>query len=131
MRVIKNQSVCNYHVTYTFQSESTLYSCLNLKELLARKRRDDWSLSDTTGIWTHNHLVRKWTLNHLAELAKRLSCKYLFVRCIWLYVIIVSCTRFRVNLHLSECQESPFLKQGWYPKIKWQQRDSNRKPLSS
>ena len=29
-----------YHVTYAFQSESTLYSCLNVKELLARSRRE-------------------------------------------------------------------------------------------
>ena len=28
-----------YYVTYRFQSESTLYSCLNVKELLARNRR--------------------------------------------------------------------------------------------
>ena len=28
-------TVCSYHVTYTFQSESTLYSCLNVKELLS------------------------------------------------------------------------------------------------
>ena len=34
------QSVCFYHVTYVFQSESTLYSCLNVKELLARSRRE-------------------------------------------------------------------------------------------
>ena len=33
-------TVCSYHVTYTFQSESTLYSCLNVKELLARSRRE-------------------------------------------------------------------------------------------
>ena len=32
-------TVCSYHVTYAFQSESTLYSCLNVKELLARSRR--------------------------------------------------------------------------------------------
>ena len=32
--------VCSYHVTYAFQSESTLYSCLNVKELLARRRRE-------------------------------------------------------------------------------------------
>ena len=32
--------VCSYHVTYAFQSESTLYSCLNVKELLARNRRE-------------------------------------------------------------------------------------------
>ena len=28
-------SVCSCHFTYMFQSESTLYSCLNVKELLA------------------------------------------------------------------------------------------------
>ena len=28
------ETVCSYHVTYAFQSESTLYSCLNVKELL-------------------------------------------------------------------------------------------------
>ena len=28
-------TVCYYHVTYAFQGESTLYSCLNVKELLA------------------------------------------------------------------------------------------------
>ena len=32
--------VCSCHVTYSFQSESTLYSCLNVKELLARCRRE-------------------------------------------------------------------------------------------
>ena len=33
------------HVTYAFQSESTLYSYLNAKELLARNRHDMWSLN--------------------------------------------------------------------------------------
>ena len=28
----------SYHVTYAFQSEFTLYSCLNVKELLAQSR---------------------------------------------------------------------------------------------
>ena len=31
------------------------------------------SLSDSNGIWTHNHLVRKRTLNHLAKLAFNLG----------------------------------------------------------
>ena len=31
---------CSCHVTYAFQGESTLYSCLNNKELLARSRRE-------------------------------------------------------------------------------------------
>ena len=29
-----------YHVAFAFQSESTLYSCLNVKELLARSRHE-------------------------------------------------------------------------------------------
>ena len=33
-------TVCSCHVTYAFQSESRLYSCLNVKELLARSRRE-------------------------------------------------------------------------------------------
>ena len=67
-------TVCSYHATYAFQSESTLYSCLNVKELLARNRLDIWRLSDCNGTWTHNHLVRKRTLNHLVKMAKSLSC---------------------------------------------------------
>ena len=46
--------------------ESTLSSCLNVKEFLARDRRDNWSLNDSNGIQTHNHLARKRTLNYLA-----------------------------------------------------------------
>ena len=30
--------VCSYHVTDAFQSEFTLYSCLNVKELLAQNK---------------------------------------------------------------------------------------------
>ena len=54
-----------YYVTYAFQSESLFYSSLNVKGLLAQNRRDIWSLSDSNGIRTHNHLVPKRTLNHL------------------------------------------------------------------
>ena len=61
------------HVMYAFQSESTLYSCLNFKELVARSRREIWSLSDCNWTPTHNHLVHKETLNHLAKVAKSFS----------------------------------------------------------
>ena len=54
---------------YAFQSESALYSCLHVKELLARNRCYTSSLSGSNGIRTNKHLVCKWTLNHLAELA--------------------------------------------------------------
>ena len=65
---IYQRSVCYYYITYAFQSESTPYGCLNVKEFLARNRRVIWSLSDNNGIGTHNPLVRKRKLNHLAEL---------------------------------------------------------------
>ena len=67
-------SVCYYHITHAFQSESTLHMGLNIKKLLTRNRHDVWNLSDCSRTRTHNHLVCRWTLNHLAELAKRLSC---------------------------------------------------------
>ena len=41
--------------------------CLNVKKLLARSRRRIWGLSDSNGIRTHNQLVRKRELNHLAK----------------------------------------------------------------
>ena len=60
-------TVCFYHVTYAFQTESTLYSCLNVRELLAQNRPEIWSLSDCNWTRTYNHLVRKRTLYHLAK----------------------------------------------------------------
>ena len=32
-------TVCYYYVTYTFQSESENYSCLNAEKLLSENRR--------------------------------------------------------------------------------------------
>ena len=58
-------TVCSCHVTYAFQSESTIYSCLNVKELLARSRCEIWSLGDCNWTRTQNHLVRKRTLYHV------------------------------------------------------------------
>ena len=42
--------------SHTCLSESTLYSCRNLKKLPTRNRRDISSLSDSNGIRTHKHL---------------------------------------------------------------------------
>ena len=67
-------TVCYYHVKYAFQSESTLYSCLNVRELLAWNRWDIWILSDCNVSGTHKHLVCKRKLSHLVKLAKWLSC---------------------------------------------------------
>ena len=52
-----------------FQSESRFDSCVNVIEFIAHDRGHVCSLGDSTRIWTHNHLVRKRTLNHLAKLA--------------------------------------------------------------
>ena len=72
--LLNSLTVSSCHVTYAFQSESTLYSCLNVKKLLVGSRRKIWSLSDCNWTRTKNHLVCKQTLNHLAKLAKWLSC---------------------------------------------------------
>ena len=69
MMDLKVKAVCSYHVTYAFQSESTLYSCLNFNDLVARSRREICNLSDCNWTRTHNHLVHKRKLNHLAKLA--------------------------------------------------------------
>ena len=60
------------HTSFAVNLQSIV--CLNVKELLARSRHHIWSLSDSNGIRTHNHLVHKRTPNHLAKLAKWLSC---------------------------------------------------------
>ena len=65
-------TVCSCHVTYAVQSESTLYSCLNVKELFARSRREIWSLSDCNWTRTQNHLVRK----HSTQPFFDLWCRY-------------------------------------------------------
>ena len=48
--------------TYAFQSESTIYSCLNVKKVLAENRCDIWSLSKSTEFETTNRLtsLAKW-----------------------------------------------------------------------
>ena len=58
-------------------------------------------LSDRNAIWNHNHLVRKQTLNQTGQTGQiiELYCEYLSVRCIWLYIIILSRTSFTVDLY--------------------------------
>ena len=73
---------------HAFQNESTIYSCLNVKELVDQIRRHIWHLSNNNRIRTHNHLVHKQTLNHLAKLtslAKWLSA-HLWTKGLWVRV---------------------------------------------
>ena len=73
-RAVLHLTACSYFVMYMFQSESALYLCLNVRELLARNRCKISSLSDCNQTRTHNHLVCNQTINHLAKLAKWLNC---------------------------------------------------------
>ena len=108
-------TVCSCHVMYAFQSESTLYSCLNVKELLARSRRKIWRLSDCKWTRTQNCLVRKRTLNHLAKrLSVRLQTKWFWVRIqlqsLKLYTTCYICNRLILLIlytfhYLDSCQE--------------------------
>ena len=52
---------------------------------------------ECNGTWTHNHLVPKWTLNHLAKLAKWLSC----VVSTYLYDAF-DCMFLSYHVHISE-----------------------------
>ena len=47
---------------------------MSIKEFFARNKCEIQVLSDSNWNQTHNYLVCKWTLNHLAILAKWLSC---------------------------------------------------------
>ena len=82
-------TVCSFQVTYAFQRESWLYSCLNFKELLARRRREIWSLGDCNWTWNQSDLVHKPTVNHLAKRASD-----------WAVFWVLTCT---VNLTVCSC----------------------------
>ena len=91
-------TVCCYHVTYHFQSESTLYSLPECQE----SRHHIWSLSDNNGIRTH--LFRKRSLDNLAKLAKwfssltfRQSIECRFTRKFVRYTIITYSQRHRID----------------------------------
>ena len=73
-------TVWSNYVTYAFQSESTLCSCMDVKAFVARNRHDILNLSECKGTRTHNHLVRKRTLNYLVKLVMVELTKLLSVR---------------------------------------------------
>ena len=127
-------TVCSCHVTYRFQRQSTLYSWLNVKEILPHSRHEIWSLSDCNCTRTQNHLARKRTHNHLAKLAKWLSC----VLRIYLYgafdCMFLSChvrvSEWIHNLELGKCQGTSCSNQERNQKFMWIQLDWNSKSLS-
>ena len=128
-------TVRSYHVTYVFQSESTLYICLNVKELLVRSRREIWSLSDCNWTRTHNHLVHKRTLSHLAKLANWLSCvlsTYLYGAFDCMFLLCqVRVSEWIHTLYFPDCQGTPCSKQAQNMKFKWLLLPSNPQSFSS
>ena len=129
-------TVCSCHVTYAFHSESTLCSCLHVKELYAWSRRNIWNFSECIWSLTQNHFALKRTINHLVKLAKWLSCvlsTYLYgvFDCMFLWCQV----RVSEWIHLvvlPEYQETPCTKQAARNlKFKWMQLNSNPESLSS
>ena len=67
-------TVYSNHVKYAYHSECTLSNCQKVKKLFPQNRHKILRLSCCRGTRTHNHIVRKGTLNHLAQLAKWFCC---------------------------------------------------------
>ena len=66
-------TVC-YHDTHEFQSESTLRNLPECQITSCSKQAPYLKFKLQQRVCTHNHLVHKRILNHLAKLAKWLSC---------------------------------------------------------
>ena len=86
------------------QSESALYSCLNIKELLAQNRQKIWSLSKCNWTQTHKDLVCKRTLNHLDNLA---SLSIWMVDCSFNNYVVVSSSPVAVTKTTGLIMQSP------------------------
>ena len=116
-------TVCFCHVTYPFRGESTLYSFLNLNELLARSWREIGRWSDCNWTRTQNHLVLKGTLNHLVGLPKWLSCVLSTLLYGGFDCLFLSChipvSEWIHTLYLLECQGTSCSKQVRNLKFKW------------
>ena len=73
VNVLKNiarvaRRLCTFIMSHTYFRVNLLCSCVNVKELLARKRRDIWRWIGCHGIQTHNYLASK-----LAKMVKWLN----------------------------------------------------------
>ena len=123
-------TVCSCHVTYACKSKSTLYSCLNVKELLPRSRPKIWSLSECNWTRIQNQLILKPTLTHLAKLAKWLNCILSTYLKSAFDSMLLSC-----HVHFSEWlpkfQGTFCLKHAGTLKFKWLQLDASPEPLNS
>ena len=73
-----------------------------------------WCLSNSNGIRTHNHLVHKQTLNHLAKIFKWLSCAVSAYQYSVFDCILLSCdirvSEWIYSLYSPECQGTSYSK---------------------
>ena len=94
---MKNKTSC--HVTYAFQSESTLYSWMLRNSLLkaGAKSGIKWLQLDVN----LEQIRSKTNTQPFSQTGQmiELCSEYLSVWCIWLYVLVMSCISFRVNPH--------------------------------
>ena len=76
---IKNITASDYHVRYAFHTWVNPHSIVSWMSINSLRKTGATSkvLSDCQKSRTHNHLVRKPTLNHLAKLTWKLSSKKL------------------------------------------------------
>ena len=123
------------HISYALLSESALYTCLNVKELLAQSRREIWSLSGCSWTRTHNHLVHKRTVDYFSKLVKWMTCILssslygafdgMFLSC------HVQVSEWIHTLEFPEYQGTPSSKQARNLQFRWLQLNSKQQPLSS
>ena len=123
----------SFHIP--FQRESTLFTCLNIKKLFAKRRRKISSLSDCN--WTRSlyHLHHRQTPNDSPKLASWLSFfvstyKHGVFDCMFLSCH-VRASEWIHTLCLPEWQETPCWKQAQSLKFNWLQLYLNPQPISS
>ena len=107
------------------------YSCLNVKEPLARSRREFWSLSDSNWTRTHNYLVHKRTLNHSAKWLRvayelsgcgfESSCSHLITFWPWCFKTASSLKKylFFLSFYLFYLFVLQKVKEAWIPWFPW------------
>ena len=90
-----------YHVTYEFQGESTLYSLPECQGTPCSKQTRYLTFKFQQRDSNPQPLSLKVNTQPFSQTGQTIElwCGYLSVRCIWQYVIIMSRTSFRVNVH--------------------------------
>ena len=118
--------ICYYHATNEFQSEPTIYNLPECQGTPFSKQgsylKFKWQQRDSNpqqlSSYTNTHPFSQ------TGLMIELSCEYLSVRGIWMYIIIISRTSFRVNLQYIVCLNVKKLL-AWSRDHTWSSSDSN------